>query len=279
MFEINDFNLDNLIKNALNEDMPYGDITTDSIVEKGSMSKAVIVFKEDGVLAGLDIAAAVFETLDRGVAFEKAEKDGNYLKKGTTAAKIEGNTRVLLKGERTALNILQRLSGIATAVWRMCEQVKGLPVRIVDTRKTTPGLRALEKYAVLMGGGKNHRFSLSDGVLIKDNHIAAAGNITNAVERAREKISHMHKIEVETENLSQVEEALKAGADIILLDNMDTVTMKKAVDIIKGRVLTEASGNITEKTVRSIAITGVDMISTGAVTHSAKALDISMNFI
>ena len=265
------------IMNALKEDMPLGDITTDNIISEVEVSKAEFLAKQDAVIAGLDIAKYVFELLDNSVVFKALVKDGDKVKKGDIIAEVSGSTRALLKGERTALNFLQRLSAIATMTDRYVIKVQGLPVKIADTRKTTPGLRLLEKYAVSAGGGSNHRFSLSDGVLIKDNHIAAAGGITNAVERVRESIPHTVKIEVEVESMEEVQEALDCKADIIMLDNMSTQQMAEAVRLINKRALVEASGNMTEETIYDVALTGVDIISIGKLTHSANSIDISMN--
>ena len=276
---ISGFELDELIRRALKEDMPFGDVTTESLISSSAVSRAYFEVRTDGVIAGLDIAARVFRLLDEKIAFRKLADDGAHVAAGFIAAEAEGPTRALLKGERTALNYLQRLSGIATAVDDYCREVAGLPVKVTDTRKTTPGLRALEKYAVRAGGGHNHRFSLSDGVLIKDNHIKAVGSINKAIAIAKEKIPHTLKIEVETETLDQVLEALDCGADIIMLDNMDVATMKKAVVLINGRALVEASGSIKPEEIKEIALTGVDIISVGRITHSAPALDISMEII
>jgi len=271
--------VDNIIQNALKEDMPLGDITTDNLIDENSKSKAKLIAKEAGILAGIEVAERVFRILDPQVYFKANFKDGESLKKGDIIAEIEGNTRALLKGERTALNILQRMSAIATKTNEYCQKVKDLPVKIVDTRKTTPGLRYLEKYAVRAGGGTNHRYCLSDGVLIKDNHIQAAGGIKKAVELARKSIPHTIKIEVETETLEQVAEALEAGADIIMLDNMSYDMMKEAVKLINKRAVVEASGNVSLETIYDIACTGVDIISVGKLTHTVAALDISMKFI
>jgi len=270
--------IDRIIINALREDIPSGDITTDNIIDETSQSEAVLISKDEGVIAGLDVAKKVFLMLDDQVVFEKMVEDGQMVKRGDIIAKIKGNTRALLKGERTALNLLQRLSGIATKTRQLADKIKDLPAKLVDTRKTTPGLRVLEKYAVRVGGGYNHRFCLSDGVLIKDNHIKAAGGIKQAVQLVREKIPHTMKIEVETETIEQVLEALEAKADIIMLDNMSLDEMKKAVKIIDGRAVTEASGNVNADTIYDIACTGVDIISVGGLTHSVKAFDISMKF-
>lgn len=265
------------ILNALKEDMPLGDVTTDNIISEESQSKAEFLAKQDAVIAGLDIAKYVFEILDDEVVFKPFIKDGDKVKKGDIIATVSGSTRALLKGERTALNFLQRLSAIATMTNRYVAKVQGLPVKIADTRKTTPGLRFMEKYAVYAGGGSNHRFSLSDGVLIKDNHIAAAGGIKNAIERVRASIPHTVKIEVEVESMEQVQQAIDCKADIIMLDNMSTEQMSDAVRIINKRALVEASGNMTEETIYDVALTGVDIISIGKLTHSANSIDISMN--
>ncbi len=273
------FDIDNLIISTLKEDMPLGDITTDNLIENGSVSRAVFIAKESGIVAGLDVSDRVFHLLDENIEFTRKFEDGAAVKYGDIIAVIEGNTKALLKGERTALNFLQRLSGIATATNALSTIIKGMPVKIVDTRKTTPGLRLLEKYAVKAGGGHNHRFCLSDGVLIKDNHIKAAGSIKRAIELARERIPHTIKIEVETESLEQVNEALDSGADIIMLDNMSPELMKQAVELINKRAVVEASGNINAKTIYDVACTGVDIISVGSITHSVKAFDISMKFI
>lgn len=266
-----------IVMSALKEDMPLGDITTDNIVMEGDTSKAEFLAKQDAVIAGLDVAKYVFELLDSNVSFISFIKDGDKVSKGDIIAEVSGSTRALLKGERTALNFMQRLSAIATMTNRYVNIVQGLPVKITDTRKTTPGLRLLEKYAVSAGGGSNHRFSLSDGVLIKDNHIAAAGGITNAVERVRNSIPHTVKIEVEVESLEEVREALECRADIIMLDNMSNAQMAEAVKIINNRALVEASGNMSEETIYDVALTGVDIISIGKLTHSANSIDISMN--
>ncbi len=266
-----------IVLNALKEDMPLGDVTTDNIVQEGNISNAEFLAKQDAVIAGLDVARHVFETLDSSVKFTALIEDGDEVKKGDIIARVSGPTRALLKGERTALNFLQRLSAIATMTNRYVMKVQGLQVKITDTRKTTPGLRLLEKYAVNAGGGSNHRFSLSDGVLIKDNHIAAAGGITNAVTRVRENIPHTIKIEVEVESMEEVKEALDCKVDIIMLDNMTNEQMSEAVKLIDGRALVEASGNMTEETIYDVALTGVDIISIGKLTHSANSVDISMN--
>ncbi|AEV70639.1 carboxylating nicotinate-nucleotide diphosphorylase [Acetivibrio clariflavus] len=274
MFSISD--IDNIIINSLKEDMPAGDITTDNIIDENAMSFAKMIAKDSGVIAGLDVAKRVFELLDQDVKFDKHTEDGQWVSKGDVIATIHGKTRALLKGERTALNILQRLSGIATITRQYADKIKHLKAKVVDTRKTTPGLRMLEKYAVRVGGGTNHRFCLSDGVLIKDNHIKAAGGIKKAIELVRNKIPHTIKIEVETETIDQVLEAIDGKADIIMLDNMGLDMMKEAVKIINGKAIVEASGNVTLDTIVEIAETGVDIISVGSLTHSVRAFDISM---
>ncbi len=275
--KLDKYYLHDTVMNALKEDMPLGDITTDNILSEGDVSNAEFLAKQDAVIAGLDVARHVFKVLDNSVRFTALIKDGDSVKKGDIIARVSGPTRALLKGERTALNFLQRLSAIATITNRYAMKIKDLPVKIADTRKTTPGLRLLEKYAVNAGGGSNHRFSLSDGVLIKDNHIAAAGGITNAVNRVRASIPHTVKIEVEVESLEEVQEALDCKADIIMLDNMSNEKMTEAVALINKRALVEASGNITEETIYNVARTGVDIISVGKLTHSANSVDISMN--
>ncbi|MFO7873822.1 MAG: carboxylating nicotinate-nucleotide diphosphorylase [Bacteroidales bacterium] len=269
-------NLDRIIANALAEDIGSGDITTNSVVPPDTHIEGRFMAKETGVVCGLHIAERVFAALDPAICFEPVCKDGDTIEDGAIIATIKGPARGVLTGERLALNFLQRLSGIATKTASLAYEIKDTHATIVDTRKTTPGLRLLEKYAVTTGGGSNHRMNLADGILIKDNHIRAAGSITQAVAAARKNAPKTLKTEVETETIEQVEEALKAGADIIMLDNMDTNTMKEAVDMIQGRALTEASGNMDHKDLRTVAGTGVDMISLGALTHSVKALDISL---
>lgn len=271
--------IDKIVEQVLLEDIGTGDITSDSIVPYDLKAKGIIKTSEEGVVAGLDIAHLIFKKLDPEIIFQEKIKDGVKVARGKVLAEISGSARTILKGERVALNFLQRMSGIATITSKFCQEVKDFPVRIVDTRKTTPGLRVLEKYAVLMGGGYNHRFGLYDAVLIKDNHIAVAGGIKSAVNSVRKQISHTVKIEVEVENLSQLQEALEMKVDIVMLDNMELETMKEAVKIVKGKALIEASGGITLKKVREIAQTGVDLISVGALTHSVKSLDISMEIL
>jgi len=271
--------IDKIIERALLEDIGTGDITTESIIPSNLKAKGIIKTFEKGVVAGLDIACLVFQKLDAEIVFQEKTKDGTKVIRGKELAEITGPARTILMGERVALNFLQRMSGIATITSKFCEEVKDFPVRIVDTRKTTPGLRILEKYAVRMGGGYNHRFGLYDAVLIKDNHIAVAGGIKSAVDSVRKQSSHTVKIEVEVESLSQLQEALKAQVDIIMLDNMDLETMKEAVKMVKGKILIEASGEITLEKVRKIAQAGIDLISIGALTHSVKSLNISMEII
>lgn len=272
------FETDRIIRNALQEDIGLGDVTTLATIEADVPARAELVAKEDFILAGIDVAARVFALLDGAVAFEKLLEDGLAVKRGEVLAWLKGDARVLLQGERVALNLLQRMCGIATLTAAFVREIEGTGAVVVDTRKTTPGLRSLEKYAVRMGGGRNHRTSLYDGVLIKENHVAAAGDIATAVARARQRAPHTLRIEVETRNLGEVEEALAAGADIIMLDNMDPATLREAVQLIDGRALCEASGGVNLQTVRAIAETGVDLVSVGALTHSSRAVDISMLF-
>ncbi len=268
-----------VIEAALREDMPEGDITSESIIPGDARSEAFFLAKEDGVAAGLEIAARVFAKIDPSVIFIERFKDGSAFRQGDKLARVKGPTIVLLKGERTALNFLQHLCGVATATRRFVEAVAGTKTRILDTRKTTPGLRLLEKYAVRTGGGANHRISLSDMVLIKDNHLRFVGSVAEAVRRARSRIRPGIRVEVEAASLLQVREALAAGADMIMLDNMPLETMQQAVSLAGGRVPLEASGNMTLDRVRAVAETGVDFISVGALTHSARAVDISMDFV
>ncbi len=270
--------MDDIILKALDEDMNYGDITTEVLFKETVATHGRLIAKEKGVLAGIVLFARVFELLDAEVEIIFYKKDSDPVEKGDLLAEIKGDARSILKGERTALNLLQHMSGIATMTAELVAAVAGTSARIVDTRKTLPGLRNLEKYAVRMGGGFNHRYNLSDAVMIKDNHIRAVGSIAEAVGRARMAIPHTMRIEVETENHEEVIEAIEAGADIIMLDNMDCAMMAREVDYINHRALTEASGNITVMTVGDVARTGVDVISCGAITHSVKALDISLKF-
>ncbi len=268
--------IDSIIINAIREDINYIDVTTDYLIPEDSVSTAKYVAKDSGILCGIEIALRVFTLLDDKTEFDIKLQDGERVKNGDIIATITGKTKVLLKGERTALNLLQHLSGIATMTNRLVKLVEGTNASIADTRKTLPGLRSLQKYAVTVGGGKNHRYNLSDCAMLKDTHLDAYGSITNAVKALREKLGHTVMIEVETGNLNEVEEALNCGADIIMLDNMDIEAMSKAVKIVSGKAKIEASGNVTEETIVSIAKTGVDIISVGAITHSVKAFDISM---
>ena len=267
------------VKAALKEDLGQaGDITSDAIVPADAQGEAAIVARQDGVIAGLDLAEAAFKALDPEVRFKRIVDDGGRVAAGGTIAQVSGKTRALLTGERTALNFLNRLSGIATMTAAFVEAVDGTRVRIACTRKTTPGLRAFEKYAVRAGGGVNHRFGLYDAVLVKDNHIAAAGGLENALERLGARKRHLVKLEVEVDSLDQLEAALKFPIDAVLLDNMDVGTLKRAVHLVGGRVLTEASGSVTLDNVREIALTGVDLISVGALTHSPRNLDSSLDW-
>ncbi len=268
--------IDRMIEQALLEDIHTGDITTLAVVPGRRPASARLIAKENLVVAGLATAARVFSTLDPEISFKACLNDGDKAEPGTILATVHGEAAQLLMGERVALNLLQRMCGIATLTTSFVEAVAGTKARIVDTRKTTPGLRQLEKYAVRVGGGINHRTGLYDGVLIKENHIVAAGGITEAIRRARAYIPHTLKIEIETETLAQVDEALAAGADIIMLDNMSLDEMRTAVGVIAGRALVEASGGVNLERVRAIAETGVDIISVGALTHSPRAMDISM---
>lgn len=270
------FYVDDIIKGALLEDINYVDVTTDYLISEDSYSKAKLISKDDGVIAGLLVAARVFTLIDNSTTFEFFLKDGDSVSKGDVIATISGKTRTLLKGERTALNLLQHMSGIATATNKCVKLVEGTNATIVDTRKTLPLLRSLQKYAVRCGGGKNHRFNLSDAAMLKDNHIDAYGSLTNAVNALRKKAGHMVKIEVETRTLEELQEALAVGADVIMLDNMDYDTMKKAVKITNGQAILEASGNITHENIKEVAQCGVDIISLGALTHSVTCFDISM---
>ncbi|BEP27683.1 carboxylating nicotinate-nucleotide diphosphorylase [Helicovermis profundi] len=276
---INQFLVDEILINGLKEDITYNDITTDNLIDKNSKSVAFITFKEDGVICGTNLIERLYELLDINIDVELLVNEGEYILKGKDVIKLSGSTRNLLKGERLGLNILQRMSGIATLSKLFSDKVKALDVKIVDTRKTTPNLRIIEKYAVTVGNCFNHRYNLSDSVMIKDNHIKAAGSIKNAVKIIRDKIGHTIKIEVEVTNLDELREALNENADIIMLDNMDNKTMLKAVEINNKKAILEASGGVNINTVYDIALTGVDIISVGALTHSAKALDISMNIL
>lgn len=268
---------DRLIDLALEEDIGPGDITTDAIVAEDAMGVGGVITKEEGiVVAGLFMARLVFERLDPEAVFSPKVEDGEKLPKGALLFEVGGKMRALLTGERTALNFLQRLCGIATHVRNFCDELGNEPVSLVDTRKTTPGWRSLEKYAVHVGGAKNHRMGLYDGVLIKENHIAAAGGIAKAVAAVRKRTSHFIRIEVETESLKEVDEALEAKADIILLDNMDLPMIREAVQRIDGRALVEVSGGVTRERLKALADAGVNIISAGALTHQAKSVDLSM---
>lgn len=271
--------VDHLIDLALEEDLPAGDITTEAIVPPDLSANAVFLAKEDGVLAGIEVAAKVFQKVDSAISFKKIKDDGQEFKKGEILAEVKGRAASLLKAERTALNFLQRLSGIATLTRAFVREVRGTKVVILDTRKTTPGWRHLEKYAVRMGGGQNHRQNLSEMMLIKDNHIRIAGGITPALKKAKEKIASGIKIEVEATSLDEVREALAGGADMIMLDNMSLEEIRAAVELVAGRVPLEVSGKVNLQTVRHLALTGVDYISVGALTHSFKSADISLEFL
>jgi len=270
--------LDDIIKRALTEDIGTGDITTLSTIPESKQIKGRFIAKENGILCGIDVSKRVFEIVDSTIIMNILLKDGATFKKGDIIAEVSGNAQSILSGERTALNLLQRLSGIATRTNQTIAAIKGTTTVITDTRKTTPGLRVLEKYAVKIGGGTNHRYNLSDGILIKDNHITAAGGITAAVEAARTNAPHTLKIEVEVENFDMIKEALACKADIIMLDNMSIEDMTKAVELINGAAMVEASGNMGDRDLLAVAQTGVDIISIGALTHSVKALDISLKF-
>ena len=272
------FYVDDLIKTALSEDINYIDSTADLLIDESSVSSAYFVAKADGILAGIEIALRVFTILDPGMKIEVLKKDGDKVKKGDIIANFSGHTRLMLKAERTSLNILQHMSGIATYTNKCVEAVAGTNASITDTRKTLPGLRAIQKYAVTVGGGRNHRYNLTDAAMLKDNHIDAYGGIKPAVEALRKKAGHMLQIEVETRNLDEVKEALECKVNVIMLDNMSIEQMKEAVALIDGRAKTEASGNVTLDNIRSVAETGVDIISLGALTHSVSAFDISMKW-
>ncbi len=268
--------VEHLIRMALDEDIGPGDITTENLVDSDHTGQGIVVAKEKLVIAGLEIAERVFRTLDTHVQFDSSYKDGDFIEAGDPVIQVNGTLRALLMGERTALNFLQRLSGIATHVRSFVHMIEKKTVRLVDTRKTTPGWRTLEKYAVRIGGAFNHRMGLYDGVLIKDNHIAACGGIEEAVSRIRESISHLVKIEVEVTDLSEVKAALDSGADVIMLDNMEVHQIKEAVSLIDGNALVEISGGVTKENLSVLAETGVDLISAGALTHAARSVDLSM---
>lgn len=269
-------NADKLIMMALQEDITSEDVSTNAVMPKAQKGKVDLICKQDGIIAGLDVYARVFTLLDDSTEVEFFCKDGDEVKAGQLMGIVTGDIRVLLSGERVALNYLQRMSGIATYTHEVAELLKGSKTTLLDTRKTTPNCRIFEKYAVRVGGGSNHRYNLSDGVLLKDNHIGAAGSITNAVRMAKEYAPFVRKIEVEVETLDQVKEAVEAGADIIMLDNMTTDQMRAAIDLIDGRAETECSGNVTKENIERLISLGVDYISSGALTHSSPIMDISM---
>ena len=267
---------DQLIRMALQEDITSEDVSTNAVMPTATKGTVEPIAKEDGVIAGLDIYARVFTILDEKTEIDFYCKDGDEVKKGELMATVTGDIRVLLSGERVALNYLQRMSGIATYTRQVAKLLEGSKVTLLDTRKTTPNCRVFEKYAVRVGGGCNHRYNLSDGVLLKDNHIGAAGSVTKAIQMAKAYAPFVRKIEIEVETLEQVKEAVEAGADIIMLDNMTPEVMKQAVELINGRAQTECSGNITKENIQKIREIGVDFVSSGALTHSAPILDISM---
>ncbi len=274
---LNSIYVDNLIKTALLEDVNYLDTTTDYLIDEEQENSAKFLAKSDGVLCGIEVALRVFEILQpNGFETKIYRHDGDKLKKGDIIAEIHGKTRTILKGERTALNLIQHMSGVATATNKAVELVKGTNASIADTRKTLPGLRPIQKYAVTVGGGRNHRYNLSDAAMLKDNHIDAGGGIANAVAKLKKRLGHMTKIELEVRNLDELKQALAADVDVIMLDNMTPEMMKEAVKITDGKALLEASGNITDETLKEVAQTGVDIISMGALTHSVTAFDISL---
>lgn len=272
------FYVDDIIKTALNEDINYIDSTADLLIDEDSVSSAYFVAKASGVIAGLEVALRVFTMLDPDMKIDCHFKDGDEVKNGDIIAEFTGHTRLMLKAERTALNLLQHMSGIATYTNKCVKLVEGTNASIADTRKTLPGLRALQKYSVLAGGGRNHRYNLTDAAMLKDNHIDAYGGITAAVTALRSKAGHMLQIEVETRNLDEVKEAVDCGVNVIMLDNMDCETMAQAVKLVNGRAKLEASGNITLDNIAEVAKTGIDIISLGALTHSVQAFDISMKW-
>ena len=269
-------NIDEYLLNALKEDITSEDVTTNAVMPEAKQGKVDLMCKEDGIICGLEVFERVFKLLDENTVFETELQDGDEVKNGDLMGVVKGDIRVLLSGERVALNYLQRMSGIATFTRSLAKELEGSRTKLLDTRKTTPNMRPFEKYAVTVGGGYNHRYNLSDGVLLKDNHIGAAGGIRQAVYMAREYAPFVRKIEIETENLEMVSEALEAGADIIMLDNMDDETMKEAVKMIDGRAETECSGNVTKERLAAIREIGVDYVSSGALTHSAPIMDISL---
>lgn len=269
-------NADDIILNALKEDITSEDISTNSVMRNYQLGEVELICKEDGVIAGLEVFKRVFELLDANTEVSFTVKDGDKVKNGQKLGVVRGDIRVLLSGERTALNYLQRMSGIATYTRTIADMLKGTNTKLLDTRKTTPGMRVFEKYAVKVGGGYNHRFNLSDGILLKDNHIGAAGGVKEAVAMAKEYAPFVRKIEIEVENLEMLKEALEAGADIIMLDNMSIEDMKKAVELCAGKAETECSGNVTKENVAKLTQIGVDYISSGALTHSSPILDLSL---
>lgn len=269
-------NADNLILGALKEDITSEDITTNSVMREYQLGEVELICKEDGIIAGLEVFKRVFELLDANTEITFNVEDGEKVKNGQKLGVVRGDIRVLLSGERTALNYLQRMSGIATYTRTIADMLEGSNTKLLDTRKTTPGMRVFEKYAVKVGGGYNHRFNLSDGILLKDNHIGAAGGVKEAIEMAKEYAPFVRKIEVEVENLDMLKEALEAGADIIMLDNMSVEDMKKAVELCKGKAETECSGNVIKENIARLTDIGVDYISSGALTHSSPILDLSL---
>lgn len=269
-------NVDEYILNTLKEDITSEDVSTNAVMPEDKNGRADLICKQDGIICGLGIFERTFKLLDENSHFETEVKDGDFVKKGQVIGVIYGDIKALLSGERTGLNYLQRMSGIATITKEYAAALEGYKTVLLDTRKTTPNMRPFEKYAVTVGGGKNHRYNLSDGVLLKDNHIGAAGSITKAITMAKAYAPFVRKIEIETETLEQVQEAIDAGADIIMLDNMDNETMKKAIELIGGRAETECSGNVTKERLKEIAEIGVDFVSCGALTHSAPIMDISL---
>ncbi len=271
--------IDSIIDAALQEDLPQGDITSENIIPVDSRSQAIILAKENGILAGIDVARRVFEKIDPGVEFEKEKKDGQKFSDGERLALLKGPSISLLKGERTALNFLQRMSGIATTTGIFVRALEGTKTTVLDTRKTTPGMRSLEKYAVKMGGGQNHRQNLSEMVLIKDNHLKLVGSISEAVKRAKERVAPGIKVEVEATCLVEVKEAVRSGVDMVMLDNMPIDKMKEVVSWVKGKVPLEVSGSVTIEKIKEIAALGIDFISVGSLTHSYKSVDISMEFL
>lgn len=272
------FYIDDLIKTALTEDINYIDSTADLLIDENSRSDAYFMAKADGVLCGVEVAARVFTLLDPETKVTFLASEGERISKGQRIAEISGHTREMLKAERTALNLIQHMSGIATYTRKCVDAVAGTKASIADTRKTLPGLRAIQKYAVTVGGGRNHRYNLTDAAMLKDNHIDAYGSITGAVNALRQKAGHMLQIEVETRNIEEVKEALQCGVNVIMLDNMSAEEMKKACELVNGKAKTEASGNVTLENIRAVAETGVDIISLGALTHSVTAFDISMKW-